>query len=89
MPRKFINKRKKEKKKIITRKKACPYCVNKELPIDYKQGYQLSKFLTERGKIVPRRVTGVCAFHQRELERAIRKARILAFLPYTVTHSLI
>lgn len=89
MPRRIMKKKRKEKKKLITRKKACPFCVNKELPIDYKQAFQLSKFLTERAKIVPRRVTGVCAFHQRALESEIRKARVLALIPYTVTHALV
>lgn len=85
MPRKKF-KEKREKKRIATRKKACRYCVDKDMPIDYKLVRQLGYFLTERGKLVPRRVTGNCAYHQRLVVEAIQRARVLALLPYTVTH---
>lgn len=88
MPRK-INKRKekKEKKRLITRKRSCRYCVDKEMVIDYKLARQLGPFLSERGKITPRRNTGNCAYHQRRVVEAIQRARLLALIPYTVTHA--
>lgn len=65
------------------RKKVCAFCVDKAgAQIDYKDVAKLRKYISERGKIVPRRVTGTCAYHQRELTKAIKRARHLAFLPY-------
>ncbi|HBF12712.1 MAG TPA: 30S ribosomal protein S18 [Deltaproteobacteria bacterium] len=88
MPRKFNKKpEKKEKRKISTRKKTCRFCTDKELIIDYKLARQLGYFLAERGKIVPRRTTGNCVFHQLRIVEAISRARVLALLPYTVTHA--
>jgi len=66
-----------------SRKKVCAFCVDKAgTQIDYKDVAKLRKYVSERGKIVPRRVTGTCAYHQRELTKAIKRARHLAFLPY-------
>lgn len=87
MPRKVTSRKKRDKKKLILRKKACRFCIDKDLPIDYKLAAQLAQFLTERGKVVPRRVTGNCAFHQRCIVTSINRARILALLPYSITHS--
>lgn len=64
------------------RKKVCAFCVDKAPHIDYKDIAKLRRFLSERGKIVPRRVTGTCARHQRELTTAIKRARHIALLPY-------
>lgn len=64
------------------RKKVCFYCVDRAETIDYKDIAKLRKGLTERSKILPRRVTGTCAFHQRELTIAIKRARHIALLPY-------
>lgn len=64
------------------KKKACRFCVNKETPLDYKRSDILEKFITERGKILPRRVTGTCSRHQRALAREIKRARIVALLPF-------
>ena len=64
------------------RKKVCAFCVDKAENIDYKDVAKLRRFLSERGKIVPRRVTGTCAYHQRELTVAIKRARQAALLPY-------
>lgn len=64
------------------KKKACPFCVDKT-PIDYKDINRLKRYVTERGKILPRRVTGCCATHQRSLTVAIKRARQIALLPYT------
>lgn len=64
------------------RKKVCAFCVDKAEHIDYKDIAKLRRFLSERSKIVPRRVTGTCARHQRELTVAIKRARHVALLPY-------
>ncbi len=64
------------------RKKVCAFCVDKITEIDYKDVPRLRRYLSDRGKIVPRRVTGTCARHQRQLTTAIKRARHLAFLPY-------
>lgn len=66
------------------RKKVCSFCVDKIERIDYKDAARLRRFLTERGKILPRRITGNCARHQRQLTRAIKRARIVALLPFVV-----
>ena len=65
-----------------SRKRVCAFCVDKIADIDYKDVPRLRRFLSERGKIIPRRVTGTCARHQRQLTTAIKRARHLAFLPY-------
>ena len=65
------------------RKKVCGFCVDKVENIDYKDIARLRRYMSERGKILPRRVTGTCARHQRELTVAIKRARHLALLPYT------
>ena len=64
------------------RKKVCMFCVDRVEKIDYKDVNKLKKCMTERSKILPRRVTGTCAFHQRELTVAIKRARHVALLPY-------
>lgn len=65
------------------RKKICNFCVDKVDTIDYKDIAKLRRYLSERAKILPRRVTGTCAAHQRKLTVAIKRARHLALLPYT------
>ena len=64
------------------RKKVCMFCVDRVERIDYKDVAKLKKCMTERAKILPRRVTSTCAFHQRELTTAIKRARHIALLPY-------
>jgi len=66
------------------RRKVCRFCADKNLKVDYKDQGQLKYFLTERGKIIPRRISGNCAKHQREVATAVKRARMLAVLPYTV-----
>jgi len=66
------------------RRKVCRFCADKNARIDYKDQGQLKYFLTERGKIIPRRISGNCAKHQREVATAIKRARVLALLPYSV-----
>ncbi len=65
------------------RKKVCSFCVDKVDTIDYKDVAKLRRFISERAKILPRRVTGTCAHHQRELTTAIKRARHLALLPFS------
>ncbi|GMO47693.1 MAG: hypothetical protein Ta2G_03260 [Termitinemataceae bacterium] len=67
--------------KYFVKKKVCKFCTQK-LKIDYKDPDTLRRFITERGKILPRRITGNCAKHQREVAAAIKRARILALLPF-------
>lgn len=64
------------------RKKVCQFCADKNAVIDYKDANKLRKYLTERGKIQPRRMSGTCAKHQREVAIAIKRSRIVALLPY-------
>ncbi|MBQ7307845.1 MAG: 30S ribosomal protein S18 [Clostridia bacterium] len=64
------------------KKKVCIFCVEKVEEIDYKDTQKLRRFMTEKGKILPRRQTGVCAKHQRQLANAIKRARYMALLPY-------
>ncbi|HHV34447.1 MAG TPA: 30S ribosomal protein S18 [Syntrophomonadaceae bacterium] len=66
------------------RKKVCSFCVEHATHIDYKDVYKLRKYITERGKILPRRISGNCAYHQRMLTRAIKQARNIALLPFTL-----
>jgi len=70
----------------IGRRRVCRFCAEKSMRIDYKDARVLSHFVTERGKIIPRRITGACARHQRRLTTAIKRARIVALLPYTTAY---
>jgi small subunit ribosomal protein S18 len=65
------------------RRKVCRFCDDKALKVDYKDQGQMKYFLTERGKIIPRRISGNCAKHQREVATAVKRGRMLAILPYT------
>ena len=69
-------------KKIFSRRRVCRFCTDKDVTIDYKDPKTLRNFVTERGKIIPRRIYGTCAKHQRELTEAVKRARQLALLPY-------
>ena len=71
-----------DKKKKVYKKKPCRFCMDKIEAIDYLDYNKFQKLLTERGKIMPSRITGTCAKHQRQLARAIKKARVLALLPF-------
>lgn len=73
----------KKKKKGPPRKKVCPFCSDPNLRADYKLPAALKRFVTERGKIVARRISGTCARHQRAVALAIKRARHIALLPYT------
>lgn len=71
------------RKRPFLRRKVCRFCADKKLDIDYKNPRILKFFVTERGKIVPRRISGNCAKHQREITVAIKRARNIAILPFT------
>ena len=71
------------RKKIFTRRKVCRFCADKSLVIDYKEVKNIRNFLTERGKIIPRRIYGNCAKHQRQMTEAIKRARHIALMPYS------
>ena len=66
----------------MRRKKVCQFSADKTETIDYKDVEKLKKYVTERGKILPKRITGTCAIHQREVTKAVKRARIVALLPY-------
>jgi len=66
----------------MRRRKVCQFCADKEKKIDYKDVETLKKYTTERGKILPRRVTGTCAMHQRAVTSAIKRARVVALMPF-------
>ena len=66
----------------MRRKKVCQFCADKTETIDYKDVEKLKKYVTERGKILPKRITGSCAIHQRAVTTAVKRARIVALLPY-------
>lgn len=66
------------------RRKVCVFCSEKAKPIDYKDVATIKKYISERGKILPRRITGNCAEHQRDITLAVKRARHIALLPYTV-----
>ena len=71
-----------DKTRTRRRRKVCNFCVDKIEAIDYKDTGKLRRYLSERGKILPRRTTGTCAMHQRQLTVAIKRARQIALLPY-------
>lgn len=72
-------------KRSFGRRKVCRFCADKSLRIDYKDPRTLKYFTTERGKIIPRRISGNCARHQRSITTAIKRARHIALLPFTQT----
>ncbi|NLX19017.1 MAG: 30S ribosomal protein S18 [Desulfobulbus sp.] len=71
-----------QQKRVFSRRRVCRFCTDKEIVIDYKDPKTLKNFVTERGKIIPRRIYGTCAKHQRQLTEAVKRARQLALLPY-------
>ena len=75
------------KKKFAPRRKFCRFCADKDLPLDYKRPDILRDYITERSKIIARRITGTCAKHQRLLSTEIKRARQMALLFYTASHS--
>ena len=82
------NRPRRPRRKIFRRRKVCRFCADNSLAIDYKIPRTLRLFATERGKIIPRRISGNCAKHQRQLTRAIKRARTIALMPYAATINL-
>ncbi len=74
------------KKRNFQRRKVCRFCADKQITIDYKDPRTLRSFISERGKIIPRRISGNCAKHQREITEAIKRARNIALLPIASGH---
>ena len=72
------------KKRPFQRRKVCIFCADSNMKIDYKDVKTLNHFITERGKILPRRISGNCAKHQRDLTAAIKKARNIALMPFSL-----
>jgi small subunit ribosomal protein S18 len=71
-----------KKRRSYRRQKVCKFCLDKVVQVDFKDGKRLRNFITDRGKIIPRRISGNCAYHQRQLTRAIKRARSIALLPF-------
>ena len=76
------------KKRPFQRMKVCRFCADKQISIDYKDPRTLCYFISERGKIIPRRISGNCSKHQREITKAVKRARNIALLPIAGTHVL-
>ena len=75
----------KRKRRVFHRRKVCRFCADSSIVIDYKDPRMLRYFITERGKIIPKRISGCCARHQRALTHAIKRARTIALLPFVGT----
>jgi small subunit ribosomal protein S18 len=73
------------KKRPVGRRKMCKFCGDETIKIDYKDAGLLKYFITDRGKLVPRRISGNCAKHQREISTAVNRARMIAIMPFAVT----
>ncbi|MGA9117239.1 MAG: 30S ribosomal protein S18 [Bacteroidota bacterium] len=74
--------RREKEGQLARKKRVCRFCESKDVYIDYKDEKRLQRFVTEQGKIIPKRITGTCARHQRQLVQAIKRARHLALLPF-------
>ena len=77
-----------EKKKMFAKKKVCRFCADQHLRVSYRDIHILRGFITERGKIIPRRISGNCAVHQHLVTREIKRSRMLALLPFTAIASM-
>jgi small subunit ribosomal protein S18 len=81
MPKRMVKRKSTKERK--PKRKNCSFCIEKITSLDYKDTMRLRKFVTERGKIVPRRISGNCARHQRALTDAVKRARVIALLPFS------
>lgn len=79
--------RQEREKRVFQKRKVCRYCADKNLVIDYKDFKSLKYFTSERGKIIPRRISGNCALHQRKVTSEIQRARNIALLPFSTANS--
>ena len=80
-----MNGSKKKRRRPFPRKKVCRFCADKNAKVDYRDPNTLKLFITERGKIIPRRISGNCAQHQRQVSKAIKRARQIALAPYSAS----
>ena len=87
MRKRVVKKRLPTDKRRVLRKKACKFCADRAESIDFRDTAKLLKFSSERGKILPRRISGNCSRHQRQLSRSIKRARAVALLPYVSVES--
>lgn len=87
MPRRYKPK-KDRRKSSLSRTKPCRFCSDDTLVLDYKGTRLIGEYLTERGKLISRRMTGNCRYHQARLTEAVNRARQVALLPYTITHAV-
>ncbi len=71
-----------QKRKFVKKRRVCVFCEEKQDTLDYKDVNKIKKFISERGKILPRRITGTCAKHQRQVTTAVKRARHIALVPY-------
>ncbi len=85
MSKSQAEKAKAARKRGFARRKVCRFCVEPNTMIDYKDPQLLKYFITDRGKIIPRRISGNCATHQRKVSTAIKRSRMIALMPFTVT----
>ena len=76
---------KKKRRRPFPRRKVCRFCADKKIGVDYREPNNLKYFITDRGKIIPRRISGNCANHQRQVSKAIKQARQIAMLPFTTS----
>jgi len=76
---------KKKRRRPFPRRKVCRFCADKKIGVDYREPNNLKYFITDRGKIIPRRISGNCAHHQRQVSKAIKQARQIAMLPFTTS----
>ena len=77
---------KEERPEKVFRKKRCRFCIERLGAIDYKDTARIKKNLTERGKIIPRRITGNCSYHQRQMASAVKRARYIALIPFIIDY---
>jgi len=85
---KQTNRPSRPRRRVFRRRKVCRFCADSSLLVDYKNPRTLRLFASERGKIIPRRISGNCAKHQRQLTTAIKRARTIALMPYAATINL-
>ena len=81
----MMNNSRKKRRRPFPRRKVCRFCADKKSRVDYRDPNTLKHFITERGKIIPRRISGNCAHHQRQVSKAIKRARQIDLLPHTTS----
>ena len=85
--KKARDEKKKKKMRMAPKRRSCRFCADKKVSIDYKNVRALGSFLSERGRLVPRRISGNCSQHQREVTLAVKRARVMALIPFSATQA--